>query len=80
MSHASNGAGAHHSVPEQGEDNSGGGLGSMSRRSLIMIKMNGELQKADEYNAVDVLNPHFDVLSPHNFPQGSRMDYDESES
>jgi len=32
-----------------------------------MIKKNGELQKAEEYNAIDVLNcPNLEIITPPN--------------
>lgn len=39
---------------------------SGSRRSLITIKKNGEVQQTDEYNAIDMLNTHYGLLSPTN--------------
>lgn len=37
---------------------------SQSRKSLIMIKKNGEVYQAEEYDAIDVLNPNIDLLTP----------------
>ncbi len=31
-----------------------------------MIKKNGELQQADEYNAIDVLHPNLSIRTPPN--------------
>jgi hypothetical protein len=55
---------------------SSGSPETRSRRSLIMIKKNGELQQAEEYNAIDVLHPNLSILTPPNQEKAMEFNID----